>query len=726
MAKESFWNNLNPAKTKNIKTPTILQMEAVECGAVSLAIILSYYGLVIPIEELRIKCGVTRDGSKASNIIKAGREFGLDSKGYQCEVEGLENIRLPAVVYWEFNHFLVLERIDKDKVYLNDPAFGRRTVTTSEFNKSYTGVALEFVPTKVFKPYGRRVGLFGRLWPRIAPLKSPLGLVFLASTLLVIPSLLIPTILKIFIDEYLVSGHSDWIRPLLLCATITAILKGLLTWIQHKQLSLMHNSLFLNMSAKYIWHILRLPHAFFQQRYAGEIVQRMNSNSKISELVSGEFAINLANLLIVVFYAILMFQYDLLLGLVGALSGFIIFLVLRRTSSVHRDGNLRIQLEQGRLFSTTLSGIQNIETIKATGSESEFFSKWTGHRIKLLNTCQEIGVKLKLLDSLPALLEGLGTVIVIGYGSYLVMLGSLTVGSLVAFLTLFSSFMLPVNKLVELSGRIQSIEADLTRLDDVLSYPVDKATEVQITKPKSEILHGRLEMKDICFGYNPLDPPLITEFNLSLYPGKVVAIVGGSGSGKSTIAKLIAGLNVPWSGEILFDGVARERISRKKLACSVSYVEQDVYLFTGSVRDNLCLWDYTVPEKHIIQAAQDAMIHDVISLRTGGYDSPVNERGTNFSGGEAQRLEIARALVSNPGLLILDEATAALDPVTEKLIYESIRRRGCSCVVIAHRLSAIKDVDEIIVLDNGSIVQRGTHDQLRSVDGLYSRLVLSI
>ncbi|QFY43230.1 NHLP family bacteriocin export ABC transporter peptidase/permease/ATPase subunit [Candidatus Methylospira mobilis] len=710
---------------KRARTPTILQMEAVECGAAALAIVLAYFGRRVPLEELRIACGVSRDGSKASNIVKAARTFGLEAKGHRHSIGELNKMPLPVILFWNFNHFLVLEGFGKKgRVYINDPASGPRVVTGAEFDKAYTGIVLSFAPTGEFQRGGGQKNLAQRLLPRLAGLHGALLFVVIATLGLVIPGLLMPTFTKVFIDDYLIGGHQDWVRPLLLGMACTAVVRAALTALQQNYLLRLDKRLAVSMSGSFFWHVLRLPVEFFQQRYAGDIAQRVGSNDTVAELLSGDLATNTVNLIMLVFFAALMFQYDVVLAVMSIIIAIINLLVLSKLNRVGRDGNLRMQQDHAKLMAATMGAIQMIETLKASGRESDFFMRWSGYMAKVLNTSQKVGLYSLTLGTLPTLLDAISHTAVLGYGGYQVMQGEMTVGTLVAFQSLMSSFMGPVGHLLGLVQKVQIIEADLTRLDDVLHYPVDPLTQdVESVDAGFVRLTGRLELCNVSFGYSPLDPPLIENLNLTLKPGQRIALVGGSGSGKSTIAKLIVGLNKPWGGEILFDGLQRSAIPRQVLVSSLAHVDQDIVLFEGTIRENLCLWDGSVPEGQMLQAAKDAQIHDVIGNRPGGYDGPVTERGSNFSGGQSQRLEIARALVHAPSLLVMDEATSALDPLTEKQIDDCIRRRGCACLIVAHRLSTIRDADEIIVLEHGKVVQRGTHDELLALGGLYANLI---
>jgi ATP-binding cassette subfamily C protein len=713
-------------------------MEATECGAAALGIILGYYGRNIPLERLRIDAGVSRDGSKAHNILKAAHQHGLAAKAFSvANIEDLYHLRLPSILFWRFSHFVVLEGYDKKYFYLNDPASGHRRVSHQEFDESFTGVVLTFELTAAFVKAGQTRSLTAGLWKRLAPSRIPLLYVILVGLLLLVPGLLVPVFSKVFVDNFLVGRVSGWVMPLLIGMLATAAVQGILTWLQQGYLLRMETKIAISESSKFFSHILRLPMEFFSQRYSGDIASRLQSNDRLASVISGQLTTAFLSLVLVIFYLGLMLYYDLILTAVAVAIVALDMTVMVVNFRKMADINMQQMQEQGKLSGYSVSGLYNIETIKSIGMESDFFGAWSGLLAKTKSTQLRLSVFTQQLLVINPMLTLFSTAVILGVGSLRIMDGVLTIGTLVAFQALTSNLLNPVGQIINLVSQIQTVKGDMARVDDVLDYAIDSSVSLSQAElatgpfstgetpvlPNKLKLKGYLEMKDVTFGYSRLDSPLIESFNLSLKPGSRVALVGKSGSGKSTISRLVMGLYQPWQGAVLFDKLPRQEIPAELLTNSVSLVDQDIFLFQGSVRENLGLWNPLIPDADVLRAAKDACIHDVIASRPGGYDSPVAENGVNFSGGERQRLEIARALVSNPTILVLDEATSALDAVTEKIIDDNLRRRGCTCIIVAHRLSTIRDCDEIIVLDRGKVVQRGIHDEMKDAEGMYRQLI---
>ncbi|MCC5645528.1 NHLP family bacteriocin export ABC transporter peptidase/permease/ATPase subunit [Nostoc sp. CHAB 5824] len=737
-----YLQKLLPRRSIRVKTPTLLQMEAVECGAAALGIILGYYGQIVPLPQLRRDCGVSRDGSKASNMLKAAKNYGLQAKGFKKELEQLKELRPPYIVFWNFNHFLVVEGFRKERVYLNDPGTGPRHVSLEEFDEGYTGVVLVIEPGTEFKKGGRKPSMILSLSSRLRGAEGALAYCIVAGFFLTMVGLVVPVFSQVFVDDILVQGRHLWLRPLLLAMAIAAILQGSLTLLRLRYLRRLKIKLSVGMSSRFLWHILRLPVGFYAQRFSGEISNRTSLNDEVADVLSGKLATTIIDTVMVLFYALVMVQYDWVLTLIVVSFAAVNVLTLQLISRQRIDENQRLIQEYGKAAGVSIAALQSIETLKASGLESDFFSRWSGYYTKALNSQQELGVTNQTFSVLPMLLSTLSTMFLLVVGGFRVMGGHLSIGMLIAFQGLMLNFQEPVNNLVNFGTTLQELEGNLIRLDDVLDNPIaegvgsrgqgaggaGEAGEVNSSSSPSSSylvpkLQGYVELQNVTFGYSRLEPPLIENLNLSIKPGQRVALVGGSGSGKSTIAKVVSGLYQPWAGEICFDGKPREQISQQLLTNSVGMVEQEILLFGGTIRDNLTLWDTTVPDKNLIRACEDAAIADVILSMSGGFDSELIEGAANLSGGQRQRLEIARALVNNPSILIMDEATSALDAETEKIIDQNLRRRGCTCIIVAHRLSTIRDCDQIIVLERGKVVQRGTHQELWQIEGFYSRLI---
>ena len=729
---EKLKNTFGSSK-KRVKVPTVLQMEATECGAASLGMVLAHLGLWVPLEKLRAECGVNRDGSKASCVIRAARNRGCDAEGYRLTAAELlelseeeDDDTFPLIIHWEFNHFVVLEGIDKGRAYLNDPAMGRRTVPWEEFRTSYTGVALQILPGPDFQKAGARYNVFKDMAKKLLQDRWAMTFILILELCAIIPGLAGPVMSQIFLDDILSKKHPDWMTNFCLAMTVSFVLSGIMTWLRAVVLTQWQRKLTLADSSSYFWHLLKLPMQFFHQRYAAEVAGRVGFNQSIAGVLSGPAATAVLDFFVAIFYLLLLLQYNVTLTLIGVAFSSVeiaLFFAMRRHLT---DLNMRMQQDAGKAYGVAMNGLRMIETIKASGDEADFFTKWSGYQTKVLMASQETALWAMSVKLLPTLLAGVNGALIMTIGGFSIMEGAMTAGMFMAFQSLMGSFQAPVNALVGLGSTLQTTEMQMQRLNDVRCYEVDSLNfpegEGQKAVPQDR-LSGDLELKDVSFGYSPLERPLLEHFDLHARPGQWVAVVGASGSGKSTLAKIVTGLYEEWGGQVLFDGSPRRQLLRKVVVASLAAVDQDIFLISGTVAENIALFDKTVRRSDIVEAAKDACIHEDILKLNGGYEANIQEGGVNFSGGQRQRLEIARALAVNPSILVLDEATSALDPLTEKQVLDNIRHRGCTCLVVAHRLSTIRDCDEIIVLSQGKIVERGTHRQMIEQDGPYSRLI---
>ncbi|MDA8297034.1 MAG: NHLP family bacteriocin export ABC transporter peptidase/permease/ATPase subunit [Actinomycetota bacterium] len=739
-----------PAVNRRVKTPTLLQMEATECGAASLGMVLGCFGRIVPLEELREACGISRDGSKAANIMKAARRYGLVPHGWRKEPSQLRAMDLPMIVFWQFNHFLVVEGFRNGKVYLNDPATGPRTVPDEEFDVNFTGIALTFEKGEGFVRGGKRPSLIASLLSRIGRAKSAVAFAVFAGLLLVAPGVAVPALSRAFMDSFLVGQRTNWLPVIVIGMAIAAFVQLVLSWLQQLTMLRLSTKLSVRMSAETIDHLLKLPASFFAQRAPGELAFRSTLNDQVAQALSGPFTQAVLGVLTASFYFVLMAIYDWQLALVVIVIALANVMLLSVSSKARTDLSQRLTRSTSSMSGSVAGGIALIESVKASGGEDDLFRSWLGKLADLIESRQQYERVSIWLTAAPTVLTSLSSAAMLGIGAVQVMDGRITLGTLVAFQALMGGFLSPIGLLVSSYGTVQSMAGNLARLDDVLRTPPDPeldgggsrrpsaplrsgrsepepslATPRAVAASPAAPLRGELELVSVTFGYNPLEAPLIEELSLHVQPGQRVALVGASGSGKSTVSRLVAGLYKPWSGEVRFDGKTRSAIDRTVLAEAVAMVDQDILLFDGSIQDNLSLWDDDLGELDLLAALEDASVLEDVLARPGGLRSRVAEGGSNFSGGQRQRLEIARALARNPALLVLDEATSALDPLSEELVDAAIRRRGCTCLIVAHRLSTIRDSDEIIVLERGKVVERGIHDELVAADGAYARLIES-
>ena len=710
------------------KVPVVMQMEALECGAASLTMILAYYSKWIPLEQVREDCGVSRDGSSAKNVLKAARSYGLTAKGYRYEVDTLKaKAKFPCIIHWNFNHFVVLNGFKGNKAYLNDPAEGTVTVDMEEFEDSYTGICMMFEPSESFKPGGKPQSVVTFARKRMQGLGVAVVFTVVTTVISSLLEIIEPAFSRIFLDRLLTGQNPGWFTPFIYALAAFSALQVIIAFIEQIFQARISAKIAVVGSSSFMWKVLRLPMAFFSQRMAGDVQKRKNDNATIAEELVQTFSPLVIQAAMTVFYLVVMLRYSWLLTLLG-LGSVVINSLMARIISAKRVNITRVQMrDEGKLSGITASGIEMIETIKSSGAENGFFEKWAGYQASA-NTQQ---VKYERLNSylgmIPSFVSSVTDTAVLVLGVYLTMQGQFTLGMVMAFQGYLSSFLEPAESLIDASQTLLEMRSQMERIEDVMNYPTDSAIVEETMDADADYakLSGRVEMRNVTFGYSRLGEPLIKDFNLTLEPGKRVAFVGTSGCGKSTLSKLISGLYQPWSGEILFDGKPMSQIDRSVFTGSLAVVDQDIILFEDTIANNIRMWDSSIEDFEVIMAARDAQLHSDIMQRVGGYNYKITEGGKDFSGGQRQRMEIARVLAQDPTIIILDEATSALDAKTECGVVKSITDRGITCIVVAHRLSTIRDCDEIIVMDRGNVVERGTHDELYAMNGFYSKLVTS-
>ena len=714
---------------RRVATPLQLQMHATECAAACLCSVLAYFGRWVPLIELRDRCEVSRDGSTAAGVSRAARHYGLQCSGFLADAAQLKLKPLPLILFWEFNHFLILEGYDRGGFFLNDPATGHRKVTAEEFGKSYAGIALAFEPMPEFQRGGARPSIPKRILPWLRGTEGALAYAAGCGLLLAALALAAPAMLGIYVDQVL-GRQEPWAELVAgVLAAAAALVYGV-SWL--KQRCLRHLAARISVIAwnRCVTRLLRLPVDYFEHRLSGELTARILSIDKIAKGLSYHFIDLVIEIGLSAMFLAVMLAYDVLLALMvlglAVLNGLLMRAVLRTRA----DASHALRREQGMLLGVGTLMLHHTDILRMTGADNHFFARWSGHQARELAARQRFSELGYANAALPGLFAVLGNAAVLAMGAAQVMGGAMTLGTLVGFYIVAGLFLAPIGRFVGVADEIQALETDMQRLEDITKAREDPGLARRHASKSLATLNGRLrlaghvELRNVTFGYNRARPPLLKDFSLIIKPGQRVAVVGPSGSGKSSLAQLVVGIYQPWSGEILFDGRPRHEIPDEVLSRSLAMVDQHIVLFHATVRDNITLWSPAVSDDALIAAAKDACIHDEILQRPLGYAMPVDEDGNNFSGGQKQRLEIARALVGNPTVLVLDEATSSLDAGTEDRIDDALRRRGVSCLIVAHRLSTIRDCDEIIVLEKGTAVQRGTHDALMAdKGGTYRRLV---
>lgn len=711
--------------TKGVaKVPVVMQMEALECGAASLAMICAYYNKWIPLEQIRVDCGVSRDGANAKNLLVAARSYGFTAKGYRYEPDDLKkNGKFPCIIHWNFNHFVVLDGFKGKKAVINDPAKGNYTVSMETFDKSFTGICLMFEPSESFVPSGKRKSVFSFAVKRLSGAKVAVAFVVFTTLISALIGVITPAFSRIFMDRLLTHESPDWFYPFLIALSAMSALQLVISALETYYSNRINGKLATVGSSTFLWKVLHLPMEFFSQRLAGDIQGRQGSNAGIANSVVNTFAPLALNAIMMVFYLVVMIRYSWILTLVG-LSSLVINAWMSSIISKKRVNITRVSMrDAGKLAGATVAGVEMIETIKASGAENGFFERWAGYQASVNAQKVKYAKINQYLGMIPSVVSTITGIVVLTLGVWFAMEGTFTVGMIMAFQGVLSSFSAPAATFISAGQTIQEMRTQMERVEDVMEYREDDCYKTEVKEENFSKLKGTIELKNVTFGYSRLSEPVIRDFSLTVKPGQRVALVGTSGCGKSTISKLVSGLYQPWSGEILYDGKHLSEIDRDVFTGSLAVVDQEITLFEGTIAENIKMWDNSIEDFEMIMAARDSQLHEEIMRRDGGYNYRIAEGGKDFSGGQRQRLEIARVLAQDPSIIILDEATSALDAKTEYDLVKAVKDRGITCIVVAHRLSTIRDCDEIIVLDHGVTVERGTHEELYAKGGKYTQLV---
>lgn len=716
-------------KTKGVaKVPVIMQLEALECGAACLTMVMAYYGKWVPLEQVRSDCGVSRDGSKAKNILIAARTYGFEAKGFRWDVESLRNsFSYPCIIHWNFNHFVVLNGFKGKYACINDPGRGLVKVTMDEFDKSYTGVALKIVPAEGFEPSGKPKSILEYVREHLAGAGEAVAFLFITTILGYLFGIINPVFSRFFVDRLLTGENRDLLLPFIFLMSLLAVVQLIVAFIQSIYQIKINGKIAMVGNSSFMWKVLKMPMVFFSQRLSGDILRRQSSNATIASTLVGIFTPLLLNIIMMFFYLFVMIRYSLMLTLVG-ISATVINLILSRIITEKRENITKVaSRDRGKLAAATIAGVRMVETIKASGAENGFFQRWAGYQASSNGQSVKFKKVTSILGQIPGLTMQLANMTVVILGVYLVIKGQFSVGAIMTFQGFLSAFMSPAMTLISSGEQIQLMRTEIERVDDVMKYPDDEYFRDEPADENKDYskLGGRVELKNVTFGYSKLDEPLIENFSMTMVPGSRVAFVGASGCGKSTLSKLISGLYKPWSGEILFDGRAIPDIDRTVFKGSVAVVDQDIVLFEDTIDNNIRMWNNSIKDYEVMMAAKDAQIYDDIMARDGGFSAVLTEDGKDLSGGQKQRIEIARVLAQDPSVIIMDEATSALDAKTEYELVKAVKDRGITCIVIAHRLSTIRDCDEIIVMDHGKVMERGKHEELMALGGLYTELIAS-
>lgn len=702
------------------RIPYIQQMQQADCGATCLAMVLAYHGRRVNIEELRWLTGAGRDGADARSLLEAGRSFGLDGQGFSIEISDLANLEPGAILHWEFNHFVVFERLTRGAVQIVDPRSGRRRVPIQEFRRSFTGVILEFVPGEGFSqnaPTARST------WRHLRHLLTCPGLlveVAITSLLLQVLALSMPLLTGTLVDRVVPRSDYQLLWVLGIGLGVIWLFYFLSTLLRGHLLVHLRFLLDRQMTQGFIMHLVRLPYTFFQVRPAGDLLMRASSNAVVREVLTSSTLSALLDGTLACVYLTLILTLNVQMGLLATGLGLLQVAILALSRRRYQELTAAGLSAQARSQSYLVQMLGGMETLKASGAEERAAENWSTLFAGELSSSLARGRLTASTDALFSTLRSASPMIMLFVGGLLVLKGQLSLGTMLALQALSGSFLAPLSSLVNTAMQLQTVRTHLDRLNDVLDAPLEQP--VPLPAP-ARPLQGEITLNQVSFQYGPTTPYILRDITLTIHPGQFVAILGRSGSGKSTLGRVLLGLHKPTTGTIHYDETDLNELDLKAVRAQLGVVPQNSFLFGTTIRANITLNDPNIPMDEVVRAAKLAQIHEEILQMPMGYETFLNDSGTSLSGGQRQRVALARALVHRPSVLLLDEATSALDTVTERNVQEALDRLQCTRVVITQRIATIVRADLILVLDGGRIVEKGTHDELLRLGKRYAELV---
>jgi ATP-binding cassette, subfamily B, bacterial len=711
-------------KVQKQRVPEIGQMSAVECGLACLAMVLSYHGRQTSIAELRAQSGLGRDGLSALSIVKIARNYNMRVRAISLQHADFRNIPLPAIVHWEFNHFLVVERSSSKGVSVVDPAQGRRQLTSEEFDQGFTGIAITLEPGVNFDRSMASSKLSLREYMLQYARQTPTTIVQVvgASLLLQCFGLVLPLLTKFVIDELLPLKINSLMPLLAVGIILLVITQSLATLLRDWLLVYLRARIDMQMMLDFFERLLTLPYAFFQVRSSGDLLSRMGSNTVIRDTLSNQLISTfLDSGTVIIYFIILTWQSLPFAGLALGLGMLQVILLLTSNRAIHELSRKELAA-QGKSQGYMAEALSGMATLKAAGAEQQAMEQWTNLFLEQLNISVRRNYLSVILSNIMTALRMLTPLALLWLGALEVLNGSFSTGTMFALNALAASFLTPLGSLVSSGQSLQVVRAHFERLTDVSSAEPEQDRTKALPPP---YLSGRIQLNHVSFRYDAENQDVLRDINLQIEAGQKVALVGRTGSGKSTLGKLLLGLYLPTQGQILYDNFPLSNLDYQEVRRQFGVVMQDTSLFSGSVRQNIALHDNSMENEKIVKAAQLAAIHQDILQMPMGYETLVSEGGSALSGGQRQRLAIARAIAHNPAILLLDEATSSLDVLTEQQVEQNLHAVDCTQVIIAHRLSTIRDADVIVVLDRGNIVEKGSHFELMVRNGYYAQLVRS-